>query len=130
MQDNMLGKRLRELRQERDKTIYNVADDLYLSASVIGCYERGTNDPPLERVAALAIYYGVSTDYLLGLCDSRVADGDKTGFSDEIMGMLHYLSGIPWAKAMVSDTIRAIMVGVASQKLEEHFQKGQTEYAE
>lgn len=102
----------------------------YLSASVIGCYERGTNDPPLERVAAFAIYYGVSTDYLLGLSDSRVADGDKTGFSDEIMGMLHYLSGIPWAKAMVSDTIRAIMGGVASQKLEEHFQKGQTEYAE
>lgn len=130
MQDNMLGKRLRELRQERDKTIYNVADDLYLSASVIGCYERGTNDPPLERVASFAIYYGVSTDYLLGLSDNRVADGDKTGFSDEIMGMLHYLSGIPWAKAMVSDTIRAIMGGVASQKLEEHFQKGQTEYAE
>ena len=130
MQDNILGKRLRELRQERDKTIYNVADDLYLSASVIGCYERGTNDPPLERVAAFAIYYGVSTDYLLGLSDNRVADGDKTGFSDEIMGMLHYLSGIPWAKEMVSDTIRAIMGGVASQKLEEHFQKAQTEYAE
>ena len=46
MQDNILGKRLRELRQERGKTIYNVADDLYLSASAIGCYERGTNDPP------------------------------------------------------------------------------------
>ena len=130
MQDNILGKRLRELRQERDKTIYNVADDLYLSTSVIGCYERGTNEPPLERVAAFAIYYGVSTDYLLGLSDNRVADGYKTSFSDEIMGMLHYLSSIPWAKEMVSDTIRAIMGGVASQKLEEHFQKGQTEYAE
>ena len=131
MQDNMLGKRLRELRQERGKSLDEIANDFgYITKQSIDSYELGRYNPPLDMLTALAIYYGVSTDYLQGLSDSRVADGDRTGFSDEIMGMLHYLSGISWAKEMVSDTIRAIMGGVASQKLEEHFQKGQTEYAE
>ena len=81
-------------------------------------------------MAAFAIYYGVSTDYLLGLSDSRVAGGDKNGFSDEIMGMLHYLSGIPWAKEIVTESIRAIMGGVSMQQLEEHLQKGEIKSAE
>lgn len=136
MEDNVFGERLRKLRLERGKTIYNVADDFYLSASVIGCYERGVNEPPLGRVTAFAKYYGVSTDYLLGMTDIRTADNDMkcacimTGFSNEIIEMLHYLSGISWAKEMIGDAIRAMMGGVSMQQFEEHFQKGEIKNAE
>lgn len=64
-------------------------------------------------------------DWFPRMCEYGFSEGvDFCSFLSESTG------GRPAAKAMVSDTIRAIMGGVASQKLEEHFQKGQTEYAE
>ena len=38
--------------------------------SVCG-YEKGNNDPEVPVLIALADYFGVSTDYLLGLSDHR-----------------------------------------------------------
>lgn len=136
MQDNIMRKRLRELRAESGLSQAKLGKELGLSAATIGYYENGDRLPDIEKAARIATYFHVSVDYLLGLSDCKKNDDDMqaackaTGLPDEIIESLHYLSGIPWAKEMVSDTINAIMGGVASQKLEEHFQKGQTEYAE
>lgn len=136
MQDNILGKRLRALRQERCESASQVGKKLFISGESIFTYEHGKSFPRLDVLVILAKYYDVTTDYLLGLSDCKKNDAGMqaackaTRFSDEIMGALHYLSGIPWAKEMVSDTIRAIMSGVSTQQLMEHFQKGKTKHAE
>ncbi len=136
MEDNVFGERLRELRQERCESIRDVGKKLFVSSESISTYERGKAFPRMDVFIDLAKYYNVTTDYLLGLSDCKKNDADMqaackaTGFSNEIIEMLHYLSGISWAKEMIGDTIRAMMGGVSTQQFEEHLQKGEIKSAE
>lgn len=63
----MYLKRLRELREDRDKTQAEIAKILGMKQSQYSRYENGIRDIPLDSLITLAKYYGVSTDYILGL---------------------------------------------------------------
>ena len=63
----MYLKRLRELREDRDKTQTEIAKILGMKQSQQSRYENGIRDIPLDSLITLAKYYGVSTDYILGL---------------------------------------------------------------
>ena len=58
--------RIRDLREDRDLTQKQVATVLNCSQQVYSNYELGQRDPPTAVLLALADYYGVSTDYILG----------------------------------------------------------------
>lgn len=62
-------KRLRDLREDNDKTQQNIADYLNMQRSVYRRYESGERETPAWVVVKLADYYKVSTDYLLGRTD-------------------------------------------------------------
>ena len=62
-------RRLRDLREDHDKTQQQIADILGTSQTMYARYERGANELPLRHLLALADYYGVSVDYLLGRSD-------------------------------------------------------------
>ena len=62
-------RRLRELREDHDKTQQDIADILGTSQTMYARYERGANELPLRHLLTLAEYYGVSADYLLGRSD-------------------------------------------------------------
>lgn len=59
-------RRLRDLREDRDLKQTDVAALLGIRQTVYSRYERGYQNLPLEHLLALADYYGVSTDYILG----------------------------------------------------------------
>ena len=59
-------KRLRDLREDHDKTQRQIAEVLDTSQTMYARYERGANELPIRHLVALADYYHVSTDYLLG----------------------------------------------------------------
>ena len=59
-------RRLRDLREDHDKTQQDIADILGTSQTMYASYERGANELPLRHLLKLADYYGVSADYLLG----------------------------------------------------------------
>lgn len=59
-------RRLRNLREDHDKTQQDIADILGTSQTMYARYERGANELPLRHLLKLADYYGVSADYLLG----------------------------------------------------------------
>ena len=59
--------RLRDLREERDLTQKQVAEYLHIKQNTYCQYESGRRQIPLENLVALAKYYYVSTDYILGL---------------------------------------------------------------
>ena len=59
-------RRLRDLREDHDKTQQQIADILGTSQTMYARYERGANELPLRHLLVLADYYGVSVDYLLG----------------------------------------------------------------
>lgn len=59
--------RLRDLREGHDKTQAEIATMLGNSQTMYARYERGANELPIRHLIKLAKYYGVSTDYILGL---------------------------------------------------------------
>lgn len=67
----MLGytKRIRDLREDHDKTQQEIADVLGTSQTMYARYERGANEMPIRHLIVLCEYYGVSADYILGLKD-------------------------------------------------------------
>lgn len=65
----LLGKRLKELREERNLTQKQVADALKINSVTYLHYEKAQREPPLGLLAEMAAYFNVSVDYLLGLTD-------------------------------------------------------------
>lgn len=64
-------KRIRDLREDNDKTQQEVADYLSTSQTMYARYERGANELPIRHLIKLADFYGVSTDYIIGRTDNR-----------------------------------------------------------
>ena len=62
-------KRIRDLREDHDKTQREIADILGTSQTMYARYERGANEMPIRHLIVLCEYYGVSADYILGLKD-------------------------------------------------------------
>lgn len=59
--------RLRDLREDKDLTQKQVAEYLHIRQNTYCQYESGRRQVPIETLIALAKYYKVSTDYILGL---------------------------------------------------------------
>jgi transcriptional regulator with XRE-family HTH domain len=64
-------KRLRDLREDNDKTQQEIADALGTSQTMYARYERGANELPIHHLITLCKYYGVSADFMLGLDDKK-----------------------------------------------------------
>ena len=64
-------KRLRDLREDNDKTQQQIADILGTSQTMYARYERGANELPIHHLITLCKYYGVSADFMLGLDDIK-----------------------------------------------------------
>jgi transcriptional regulator with XRE-family HTH domain len=58
---------LSSLRHKRGLSQKKVADELGISQALLSHYENGVREPKLEFVVKVSEYYGVTTDYLLGL---------------------------------------------------------------
>lgn len=63
----VFAKRIKELRKLHGLTQEKMAAILNYGSSAISNYERGKNQPSLNDLARLAIYFKVSADYLLGI---------------------------------------------------------------
>ena len=60
-------KRIRDLREDHDKTQQEIADVLGTSQTMYARYERGANELPIRHLIVLCQYYKVSADYIPGL---------------------------------------------------------------
>ncbi len=67
----MQFQRIEDLRIDHDKTQIEVAAYLHLNRNVYWRYEKGEREIPVWAVIALAEYYKVSTDYLLGRSNDK-----------------------------------------------------------
>ncbi len=63
--------RIRDLREDSDRTQQQVADYLFCDQSLYSKYERGVRDVPVAVIVKLAALYNTSTDYILGLTDVK-----------------------------------------------------------
>lgn len=60
-----IDKKLRQLREERQKTQREVADYLGIKEQVYQRYEYGTREPKIDIIRRLAVYYNISADEIL-----------------------------------------------------------------
>ena len=65
----MMGERLLQLRKDAELTQDELAEILKINKHSISSYERNKSEPPDEIKIAIAKYFNVSVDYLLGLSD-------------------------------------------------------------
>ena len=63
--------RIRDLREDHDKTQQNIADLLGTSQTMYARYERGASELPVRQLIRLAQYYHVSMEYIVGLTDNK-----------------------------------------------------------
>jgi transcriptional regulator with XRE-family HTH domain len=63
--------RIRNLREDSDKTQKEIAEYLGTSQTMYARYERGANEMPIRHLIKLSQYYNVSLDYLCGLTDKK-----------------------------------------------------------
>ena len=69
--NTMFNKRLVELRTEKGLSQKDVAADLGVSQALLSHYEKGIREYSLSFLCKAAEYYNVTTDYILGVTDSR-----------------------------------------------------------
>lgn len=102
------SQRLRELRTNKKISQQTMSRKLGLAESTYGTYETSRYLPPVDTFSALADYYNVSTDYLLGKTDIRYSKNkstDKLDFSDECMDRLIDISQNETQKKILEDII-------------------------
>ena len=58
--------RVRDLREDHDKTQKQIAELLNMQLTVYQRYERGERELPLWAAIKLADYYDITLDYLVG----------------------------------------------------------------
>ena len=67
--DGSFNRILTLLRKERGLTQKELAQQLHLHSVTYLHYEKAQREPPLSVLADMAVFFEVSTDYLLGLSD-------------------------------------------------------------
>ena len=82
--------RLKELRQNADLSMKQLADHIQTSDASVSNWENGVNEPKAEYIVRLADFFECSADYLLGREDdfgvvagSRVANLSKARHNDK-----------------------------------------------
>ncbi len=65
----ILGKRLKELREEKKLSQRELATKLKIHPVTYLHYEKEQREPPLALLAQMANFFEVTVDYLLGLTD-------------------------------------------------------------
>lgn len=61
--------RLRELRIEKGLSMKQFAKVINATDADVSNWENSINEPKISYLKSIALYFGVSTDYLLGLED-------------------------------------------------------------
>ena len=92
--------RIKDLREDCDKTQQELADYLGTSSQHYGKYELGNAEIPFERAITLAKYYNVSLDYIAGLTNNKrgLSQGSLSEKQQELIEFIGKLSDEEKAK--------------------------------
>jgi len=67
MKENFFGKKLKELRLEQNLSQRKLGEVFGVCNQTVSFWEKGDREPDLDTLIAIAKFFDVSTDYLLGL---------------------------------------------------------------
>lgn len=74
MEENIFAVRLKELREEANLTQNELAEKLGIGRATLSNYELGVRKPDIDTLQKIAMYFDVSSDYLLGISSIKKRD--------------------------------------------------------
>lgn len=72
----MIGDKIRELRTEHRMSQTELAKAVHASQQAVTKWENGKSEPSSSAIAAIANYFNVSSDYLLGRTNDKLPNKD------------------------------------------------------
>lgn len=77
-----ISQRLVKLRKEKDLSQKDAAEALGVSQALLSHYEKGIRECGLDFLCRASVFYDVSTDYLLGLSETRISPDSGFDLTD------------------------------------------------
>lgn len=87
-----LASRLKAARESKGMSQLYVSDRIKVGNKSISDWERGISEPDAESIGKLAALYGVTTDYLLGLSESKKNELTSDDFTIAFSGLSEELT--------------------------------------
>lgn len=107
------GEVLCELREDKELTQRQLADMLHMAPTTISSYETGKILPPPDKLIALADFFDVTIDYLLGRTQYNIDPSLLFEVLCENMTVGEFVEGLKqlsprqkWAAATIIDDMR------------------------
>ena len=128
---NVFSERLTQLREDRGLKRQEVADALEISRASLEYYEKGQRKPDIEVAARIAKYYGVSTDYLVGVSAAQVTASenetlktvcDYLGISEASAEQVSYLTSIGYNTNMDA-ILSSEIIEILATSLDDYYKK-------
>lgn len=123
---SVFSERLRQLRVDSGVTQKEVAAQLDVSMQSYSAYEKG-REPNYSLLCAMARYFDVSTDYLLGLAEvtksSNVGVVEQTGLSPKAVDLLNAAVLDEDSTGMEQDAVSALIEYNAETELLQNLYK-------
>ena len=104
---DITARRLRELRKAKHMSQTEVANHLGITRTAYNKYESGVIKP-VRKLSELAELYGVSTDYILGREESRLAQSLRNMSTKSSSQLQKYLELSDTGKDIVDITLDAV----------------------
>ena len=83
------GENFKKLRKSRNITQKELGAKIGLSKAVVSKYENGMGYPTYDVLIRIAQYFGVTTDYLLGVASGKTVD--VSTLTDSQIDTIHQL---------------------------------------
>ena len=79
--DTMIGDKIKLLREAKGLTQQQIAQDpaFGIKQGTLSAYERNAREPNIETIRKIAEYFGVTSDYLLGISEHQTVEHDAIG---------------------------------------------------
>ena len=92
----MICDRIRALREKTGMSARKFAEEMGMKYTTYYGYETGSREPGSDSIVALAKYYNVTTDYILGIekspAPAEADTGDEDAGSKVLIGYYHQLN--------------------------------------
>lgn len=107
---------IKQLRKEKKLKQWEIAELFNVDRTTVGKWETGNNKPNADMLVLIADYFGVSTDYLLGISNVREESPNKKepintdGLSDNKKALITFAKTVPEDKAaMILQVMKSIV---------------------
>ncbi|PFN11866.1 helix-turn-helix domain-containing protein [Bacillus cereus] len=89
MEENIIGIRVKEIRNSFGYSQQTFADALDISKGMVSLIESGKKKPSRETVSKISNLTNISTDYIIGLSDNKTNEDSSS--SDVMLELKHYI---------------------------------------